>query len=143
MVRNAEGRRLARTLASQNPTGYAWVTYGDVLTSRSEAERLAAEHGNTVVEIETIERVRGLRRERRGSDFQLFDGADTRAFVACEWVAAAHDDGTKSEPWLARCWFALSNRSRSTVVEADGKTADEVIDEAKTAAEASVRGAWS
>ena len=114
-----------------------------LLTSRIEAERVAAEHGGWVEEVVTTTRRVGLRWKEHGSDWLLRDGEQTVACVLTEWVAAVDKDGTASEPWLSSVAWGLSGRRgihRSTDVT---ESPDAAIDAAKSAAEAAVREGWS
>lgn len=138
VVRNDDDAQLT-DLGEKQPAWH-WRFHGDDLTrmlcrinSRSEAERLAAEHGGTVHRITVTDEAVGLRWEGEphwddcGDEFLLLDGESRRVLARVE---PSHDDR-----WV---WFVSPGGQKTFEVL---RTA--TLDEAKAAAEASVRGSWS
>lgn len=108
--------------------GYGWLTYGDSFESRVEAERLAAEHGGTVHRI-TDEAV-GLRWRVSFVDSSTF---------------YLYDDNGKFRRQVGGVVSVLGEYVPFTGVGSSRCALEPLatLDEAKAAAEAAVRVAWT
>lgn len=144
VVRDDEGAGLGVAPSGMDPSGLMWYSDRTAfvhLDSRCEAEALAAEHGGHVVEVTVTERRVGLRWEKNGSDWYLFDGENGVGVVVTDWISYVKN-GKESEPWLSGLRWAVRGR-KPVRVEAGNGAPDDVIDAAKAAAEAAVKEGWS
>ena len=129
VVRRDDGRYLGVDVHD----ALTWFFEGGDPMSRKCAEELAAEHGGTVHRITVTDEAVGLRWEGEphwddcGDEFLLLDGESRRVLAQVE---PSHDGR-----WL---WFVTPGGQETFDVL---RTA--TLDEAKAAAEASVRGSWS
>jgi len=144
IVRNDDGRALVLADDAFGGLELRMEHCGDAehhIETRAEAEALAAEHGGHVVEVTVTERRVGLRWEKAGSDWYLFDGENIVGSVVTDWISYIDENGKESEPRLSGLRWALRGRNPKRVEAGDGAP-DDVIDAAKAAAEAAVRATW-